>query len=380
MNFFRNIFTPRIGPEFMPSAVGVKRVGIVSTWFQRGVPYQSRFLSKALSVAHDVYIFAYKELTEDERDWGYKKLAFSKKISSAKVINWIKKDKPRVIFFPDRLEDKKVLAFCEKANIATIMVINYETICKEDFGFYERYTRLLCPVKCTYDALERMGIKNIHFIRWAVDTSVYSPGRAPEGRSPVRFIHNAGFGGVGFRKNTEAVVVAFDKASRENKNIELILKTQKPLKNYPKIISDIVERNPQISANEKDLGLDDLLDLTRSCHVSLLPSKWEGIGLPFLESLSMGLPVLTVDAPPMNEWVVNDVTGYCCKVKEWEGKHREKNIVKAALVDTDDYAKQILRFSNLDLVDSMRDRSIASAKQWESEFLTKINEFTDSLM
>ena len=106
------------------------RIGIVSDWHNTGVPYQSRFLSECLSGKHDVFIFAYNKYMKDEVNWGYKKLVFTKMIKPWKVINWIKNEGLKVVFFPDRLEDPEVLDWCKNNSVATVMIINYETIKK----------------------------------------------------------------------------------------------------------------------------------------------------------------------------------------------------------------------------------------------------------
>ena len=48
----------------------LKRVGIVSTWDNRGVSFLSRFLSKALSKRNDVYVFA-KEVQDKNPEYKF---------------------------------------------------------------------------------------------------------------------------------------------------------------------------------------------------------------------------------------------------------------------------------------------------------------------
>lgn len=49
--------------------------------------------------------------------------------------------------------------------------------------------------------------------------------------------------------------------------------------------------------------MEQYYELFSSCHVWLAPSRWEGLGLHFYEALAFGLPIVTNDAPPMNETV-----------------------------------------------------------------------------
>ncbi len=46
-----------------------------------------------------------------------------------------------------------------------------------------------------------------------------------------------------------------------------------------------------------------------SCDVCLTPSRWEGLGVPLFEATALGLPIITNDAPPMNEIVTDGRNG-----------------------------------------------------------------------
>jgi len=354
------------------------RIGIVSDWHNTGVPYQSRFLSECLSGKHDIFIFAYNKYMKDEVDWGYKKLVFTKMIKPWKVINWIKKEGLKVVFFPDRLEDPEVLDWCKNNGVATVMIINYETIKKEEFDLYKKNTILMCPVKCTYDLLKKHGFRNIRFIRWAVDDEVFLP-EETQIKPPVRFIHNAGYGGVQWRKNTLAVVEAFEAACQKNKNIILVLKSQKPIREYPERVRNIIDNNGRIRVIEKDLKMNDLIELYRSCHVSVLPSKWEGIGIPFIESLALGLPVITVDAPPMNEWVRDNFTGLIARVSKWEQRKDRKLLVKGAIVDVRDLSKQMLELIDQRLIERLKKSAIKSTRGIKKRFTKETEKLVISL-
>ncbi len=354
------------------------RIGIVSDWHNTGVPYQSRFLSECLSRKHDVFIFAYNKYMKDEVDWGYKKLAFTKAIKPRKVIDWIRNEGLKVVFFPDRLEDPGVLDWCKDNGVATVMIINYETIKKEEFDSYRKNSILMCPVRCTYELLKKHGLRNIRFIRWAVDDGIFEPVQS-QVNPPIRFIHNAGYGGAQWRKNTLAVVEAFELACRKNRNVLLILKSQRPIREYPEKARGMIYDNGRIRVTEKDLSLAGLIELYRSCHVSVLPSKWEGIGIPFIESLALGLPVITVDAPPMNEWVRDGKNGLLSKVQKWEQRKDRKLLVKGAMVDVKDLSKKILKLTDQKLIEKLRANAVRSTAGMKKRFTEEVEGLVRSL-
>lgn len=375
--FYKNELEVRTVVSRAPLKKG-PRAGIVSDWHNTGVPYQSRFLSDCLSQKHDVHVFAYNKYMKDDADWGYRKLVFTKSVKPWKVIGWIRNEGLKVVFFPDRLEDPEVLDWCKVNGVATVMIINHETIKKEEFENYRKNTVLMCPVRCTYDLLKKNGLKKLRFIRWAVDDELFSP-IDMRIKPPIRFIHNAGYGGAQWRKNTLAVVEAFQAACRKNRNIVLILKSQKPIIEYPEKIRRIIADNGRIRVMEKDLSMPDLIELYRSCHVSVLPSKWEGIGIPFIESLALGLPVITVDAPPMNEWVKDGYNGLVARVGRWEQRKDRKLLVKGALVDVEDLSKKMLLLTDPKLIEKFSRNAVKSTAGMKKIFTRQVEGLIASL-
>ncbi|MDY6844797.1 MAG: glycosyltransferase, partial [Thermodesulfobacteriota bacterium] len=84
---------------------------------------------------------------------------------------------------------------------------------------------------------------------------------------------------------------------------------------------------------------EELVQMYQESDVAVLPSKWEGLGLTFLEAISCGLPILTVDAPPMNEFVKNRETGFLCGITE--RCHYSDIFIEGVHVDTDDMAEKM---------------------------------------
>jgi 1,2-diacylglycerol 3-alpha-glucosyltransferase len=343
------------------------KVGIVSDWNHKGVPYQSKFLVSSICRKHDVHVFAYSEYIPDEVDHGYRKIVYSKNIKPWQVIRWIKNEDLKLVFFPDRLEDAKVLNWCKRNNVATVMIINYETIKKEEFPQLKKYTALMCPVKCTFDLLTAYGFKNVRLIRWGIDDSIYKPAHLKK-NTPIKFIHNAGWGGAEWRKNTWAVVEAFNTASRSNPEVKLILKTQKPLTEYPDAVQYVIKKNKNIVVNEKNISMNALIKLYKQAQVSVLPSKWEGIGIPFLESLALGLPVITVNAPPMNEWIRQGYNGFCAKVDSWQERRDKQLLVRGALVDVNDLSKYMIMLASPKLIKKLSANAVKSVKGSKKKF------------
>ena len=49
------------------------------------------------------------------------------------------------------------------------------------------------------------------------------------------------------------------------------------------------------------IGREDLIKLYKSADVVVIPSLSEGFSIPIIEAFAAGKPVISLDAPPMNE-------------------------------------------------------------------------------
>lgn len=48
----------------------------------------------------------------------------------------------------------------------------------------------------------------------------------------------------------------------------------------------------------------------QECDIYIAPREYEGIGMSFLEAMAMGKAVIALNNPTMNEYIVNNQTGY----------------------------------------------------------------------
>ena len=111
-------------------------------------------------------------------------------------------------------------------------------------------------------------------------------------RGPARhFIHNAGLVDPDDRKGTRDTIDAFCRLKRSD--IRLTVRMQKEVSLPP---AD--ERVQVVVSN-----LSSISDLYSTGDICVQPSKMEGIGFMVLEPACAGLPVITTDYPPMNEFI-----------------------------------------------------------------------------
>ncbi len=66
----------------------------------------------------------------------------------------------------------------------------------------------------------------------------------------------------------------------------------------------------------QNIAEDDLPELYRSCHIFLWPTHREGFGLPPMEAMACGTPVVGTDAGAMTDYMVDGKTGYILPIQQ----------------------------------------------------------------
>jgi glycosyltransferase involved in cell wall biosynthesis len=154
---------------------------------------------------------------------------------------------------------------------------------------------------------------NCIYIPWGTDVGLFKPINTTKlvNDSYVTFFHSAGMGGLNLRKGTDALVKAFDELPG---NSRLVIHSQVRIDKYGKDVSDIIKNNKRIEFVCQTVTAPGLYHLG---DVYVYPTRLEGIGLTICEALSCGLPVITTDSPPMNEFVSQDINGDLIEVEKY---------------------------------------------------------------
>lgn len=134
-----------------------------------------------------------------------------------------------------------------------------------------------------------------HYIPYPVDTEYFHPDKL--GEFEFNFIHNQGTGGAGYRKATDQVFIACRQLMYQKPLIKMLVNSQP----YERIYSPLFNNVKNVTIREKDFP--EAIDIYKGGRVYVAPSRREGLGLPILEAMACGLPVITTNSPPMNEWV-----------------------------------------------------------------------------
>jgi glycosyltransferase involved in cell wall biosynthesis len=153
---------------------------------------------------------------------------------------------------------------------------------------WKLYNKIICTNRFCQSVIRKFGFDNTILLTLPVDVTSL-PERVISGPAKT-FVHNAGKFEAEDRKSTLLTIEAFHQV--RNQDVSFIVRSQIPL---PHCIED-----PRIRYFIGNLA--DYRDLYREGEVFVQASKAEGNGLSILEAMACGLPVLTTDYPPMNEY------------------------------------------------------------------------------
>ena len=156
----------------------------------------------------------------------------------------------------------------------------------------------ICTTKQCYNGIP---FKSKVFIPCPVDThKIKYRQRSGE---PRLFVHNAGNLGIGGRKGTLEVVRAF--INVDDRAVSLKINSQVPL---PESLVSLIDTDQRISLLVKNH--ENYADLYDEGDMLIYTPHYDGQALVSAEAMAAGLPVITIDAPPMNEhWMIYDDSG-----------------------------------------------------------------------
>lgn len=291
-------------------------IGIVTTWFERGAAMVSRAYMETLSGEHSVFIYARggEERAIGDSTWDGPNVTWGKPpqypqlgdIDWPDFESWVKdRQLDAIIFNEEHFWDVVVRA----RRLGPIIGSYVDYYTQETVPFFWLYDFLLCNTQRHYAVFK--DHPQALYIPWGTDCELFRPQSRPPSDSIVTFFHSAGMGGVNLRKGTDILVRAFQRVTGRAR---LVIHSQVGVERYGPV-ADLILNDVRIEFIERTVPAPGLYHLG---DVYVYPSRLEGIGLSVVEALACGLPVITTDCAPMNEFVQHGVTGALIPVERYE--------------------------------------------------------------
>lgn len=285
------------------------RIGIVSTWFERGAAYVSRQYMQLLSRKHKVFIYARGGEIYGKGDpewdkpfvtWGTCVNRRSTDIDIDNFTNWIKNNKIDVIFFNEQTYYEPIIC-ARNLGVKVGAYIDYYK--KDTISCFAIYDFIICNTKRHYSVFK--DFNQCYYVPWGTDIELFKP----QSKSSEQFIFFMSVGYAPRRKGADVAIKALGMID-EKYDCQLIIHSQVDLASALPECRDLIntltikKRLKIICKTETAPGLYHLGD------VYIYPSWLDGIGLSLTEAVACGVPVITTNTPPMNEIGEEDFVEY----------------------------------------------------------------------
>jgi glycosyltransferase involved in cell wall biosynthesis len=333
-------------------------IGFVGIWFERGQSYVVRMMAAAmngLELAYDgggectfrSHVFAraggvwgQPKPPETTGKWAFPNLTPYPKyqIEPMDLVRWVRDNDIDVVCFNE--EHDFALPFVLRGIVPVVTYLDFfEESWLAALGIYDL---VITSTDNAANLVRRHA--TAQKVLWTFDSEglkgYYAENPPPEARKHT-FVHNAGWLGINFRKGTPETILAFDALSQKYPDITLAVFCQAPKDKLPPQVQEVLARNGRIEWITTDLG-NDLLRPYQVGKIHVYPSKLDGLGLCLLEALYCGIPTVTTDAAPMNEFIKQDIHGELIPVKKF-AKRADGIIVPEAHVTVEDTASAMER-------------------------------------
>lgn len=272
------------------SYVNHSGLGSIAASFRKHLPLDSQFIIK-----HPI-----KDVPGEPYDIGIPHTFGDLEPTKEQLNEYLDVCKPEIVIVVETPFNFDFFQIMYDKGIKVVLIPMIDSIEVKRFIPYEKYIDLVINfTKVGQGIYEKQligsDINGIH-IPYPIDTEYFC---LDSNDTHYTFLHSEGYGGAGFRKSTDLVFSAFQQLSYVYKNISMKVNSQVGEKEHSQLRSI-----KGVIINSKEI--DEAKITYEEGKIYIAPSRREGLGLPILEAMACGLPVITTDAPPMNEWFSKD--------------------------------------------------------------------------
>jgi glycosyltransferase involved in cell wall biosynthesis len=331
--------------------VGTKpNVGLVTQWCNKGQGVVSRSIRSIFDErGYETSVLAInRKIAKTTGDWDQPGLSIGaeEKVLPFEVLeDWARSRNIAVCFFDHNTRPKHLEAvrrLRERCGVKTIGRFLWDKLDLKTAGLARGAFDIIYSVtRCEQRRYgEHFGIES-PFVPWGIHPSLLRPAAEERVGDGVRIYYPAGARPP--RKYFFETFVAFHRS--RNPDLRLVVTAKKA---PDEEAVELARRDTRISLVIGEVERQkDFLRTMRRCDACVIPSRWEGLGLSFFEAMAFEQPIITTDFPPMNEYVVDGVTGLlvACSTSK-----RRPNGIPIAEADSDSLTACFERMADRELV------------------------------
>lgn len=285
-------------------------IGIVSVWGPTGAGHVSKAYERVLQKEHNVFIYARGGPGgKGDPHWELPNVSWAPfhpcttGIYSGHFSNWVQKHAINIVIFNEQRHWSGVV-LARKLGLIIGAYVDYYTA--DTVPFFGLYDFLICNTKRHYSVFD--WHPQVYYCPWGTDPGTYKPADERLER-PITFLISAGWDGAYASAqpwmDRRGAGITMQTFRRMTADCRLIVLSQLPLDKCPEQWQAAVRSDSRI---EFRVGTFDPFPYQLG-DVYVYPSRLDGIGLTLPEALSCGLPAITTDSAPMNEFVTHQVNG-----------------------------------------------------------------------
>jgi glycosyltransferase involved in cell wall biosynthesis len=236
----------------------------------------------------------------------------------------------------DEFQEKKNIIFEHTKVVIYQLHHGYLDYSQEKIKQFNKIDLVVFPTKWGQKTYIKYGLENTKYIPHAIDTNVFMPIKKQNKEFTIGFVSR-----WCFYKGAKRFLEMAELLLNEGINIKFRIHGNKdnvderypyPKGNNSEVINDMQITFDRVMKKYKEKfvftqnwdwknfaiikeKIYDKIDLL------VFPSNNEGFGMPLIEAMSCNIPCVVLDTPPMNELVINGVTGFCLPYLEENIEH-----------------------------------------------------------
>ena len=151
----------------------------------------------------------------------------------------------------------------------------------------------------------------VHLVPLGVAPEVFRPGLEPLPLAPGPQFRFLFVGGTIYRKGIDLLLTAFERAFRPADGVGLVIKEMGSRTFYRgqtarAEVAALQERGYAVEYIDRILSEAEMAGLYSACDCLVHPFRGEGFGLPVIEAMACGLPVIVTGAGPALDYATNE--------------------------------------------------------------------------
>lgn len=336
-----------------------KNIMIFSPWCDQGLGIQSRNYRNILaSYGYKVCIFALKpynasscvDLQKIPEEWVTDHIYYSvnnrENVKDDELINFVRMYNITSCLIPETCWKRvfEVAKLMDKLNVRCYAIPNIEIVRKDEIFKHRYFYKILCNNRLCLNIFNSYGITNTELIGYGIGNIQMKPKVYGD---RVNFLFIGGMNAFS-RKHILDICEAFYLASEVLDNIYLTCTVQMTnnLEHDDKLKLDKYRNHKNIRILDNHISYDEILDFYYKSDVSIQVSKHEGLGLGFYEAVATGTPVISLNTPPHNEIILDNINGWLIDCYYKKMTDNDAALFGSAYFDVNNLANKIINIVN----------------------------------